>query len=108
MSEEYKRHLTPAPVSTSKLATIGDVFDGVGDHKNECAEERRRFAMWAIGVSVTAAGVLATVGIFLARYLIVGAITLELDRRFPHMAQAQRAVPGSVLMSSAHAGEAGK
>jgi len=96
--DEYTRHLTPAPVPVNKLATVGDALDAVADHANECAARRRRFSMWAIGVGATLAGVLVTLGIFMARYLIVGAITLELDRRFPHMQQiAHRATPASLL-----------
>jgi len=98
----YQRHITPAAVPLDKVAIIEDVVAMVGDHKEECtaqqAEARRsqwqeitaiklslesissrlRMAAWIVGLAVTLVG---TVGIFVARYAIVGAITLELDKR---------------------------
>jgi hypothetical protein len=106
MSDEYKRHFTPAPRSLKEHATLADVVDEVGDHRESCAARRRKFSMWAIGTGVAAAGVAVTLGIFLARFLIVGAITIELDRRFPQMHLAHRAAPSGVLMGNAVAAEA--
>jgi len=95
------RHLTPVPRPLTAHATLNDVVNEVGDHKNECSERRRKFAMWAIGAGIAAAGVLATVGIFLAKFLIVGAITLELDRKFPQLRLAQRPTPSMLFPHAA-------
>jgi hypothetical protein len=104
---DYKRTLTPAPVSLSKPATIGNVMAAIADHAADCQdkqveargklwaeitevklaleriEAKFRSAVWVIGVAVGLAGAIATVGVFVARYAIVGAITMELDRRLP-------------------------
>jgi hypothetical protein len=105
--DDYQRHLTPAPVPLHKLATIGDVLDGVADHRSECEARRRKLVMWTGTIGVSIVGIMVTVGIFVAKYVIVGAITLELDRRFPfpHASLAAKAEP-SMFLGSAHAAEA--
>ena len=87
------RHLTP--IDDGALAA----------HEKACADKRRAFAMWASGVGVAAVGVVVTLTIFLAQYLIVGAITLELDRRFVPGRMVQRPTPASMLMSNAQAAD---
>jgi hypothetical protein len=106
MSEEYKRHTTQTQVTapSGKTATFGDVARAVSEHHENCAAEqsaargqqwseitaikltlegisaRLRAAVWIIGLGVTLAG---SLGVFIAKYAIVGAITIELDKRMP-------------------------
>jgi hypothetical protein len=49
-------------------ATLKSIRDGLN------------FAKWALPIIIT---IIGTIGIFVAKYAIVGAITLELDKRIP-------------------------
>lgn len=123
----YKRTLTPAPVPTGQFATVGQVIAEVNEHKAECAKEQselhanlwnaitamrltlegiaawKRSLVWVAGLVIALAGAGATIGVFVARYAIVGAITVELDKRLPPVRHTQAPpVPWSPL-PSAHA-----
>lgn len=47
------------------------------------AQESFRLKIAMVGIAVTLLGVGTTVGIWVAKYAIVGAITIELDKRLP-------------------------
>lgn len=71
------------------------VDDGaIAIHENGCAERRRKFAMKALGIGATVLCALATVGVVILKYVIAGAFSLELDRRFPHTMASTRGTQG--------------
>jgi roadblock/LC7 domain-containing protein len=127
-TDDHHRTLTPAPIPTGQFATVGQVIAEVNEHKAECAKEQaemhanlwnaitamrltlegiaawKRSLVWVAGLVIALAGAGATIGVFVARYAIVGAITVELDKRLPPIRHAQ-AEPTWSPVPSAEASE---
>jgi hypothetical protein len=114
---DYRRHetLSPlAPVPATNLATMGDLKAGIGDHKVVCTAEqsethqkqwgeitnikialeginaRLRTVVVALMLGIPLVG---SAGVLVAKYAIVGAVTLELDRRLPPVRSSAQIEP---------------
>lgn len=114
---------TPPPAS-SKPATIGDLAVAVAAHREKCAGEQAeaRRPMWGeitggklameriearfrtlvlvATLAVGLAGALATIGVFVARYAVIGAITEQLDKRLGPVRVARERGPSPIIGSA--------